>query len=70
MSKSRKPEKDYYAQLDRWVSQYETKGNGDQKLSAISDKISWCWKWKKITKKQVDELCDRMIEILAYAEYK
>ena len=49
MSKSRKPEKDYYAQLDRWVSQYETKGNGDQKLSEISDKISWCWKWKKIT---------------------
>ena len=70
MSKSRKPEKDYYAQLDRWVSQYETKGNGDQKLSVISDKISWCWKWKKITKQQVDELCDRMLEIFTYAEYK
>ena len=70
MKKNRKPEKDYYAQLDRWVSQYETKGNGDQKLSSISDKISWCWKWKKITKQQVDELCDRMLEIFTYAEYK
>lgn len=62
--------KDYYSQIDSWLRQYEAKGNGDQKLSKISDKISWCWKWKKITEKQMEELCDRFLEVLTYAEYK
>lgn len=70
MKKNRKPEKDYYAQINAWLEQYEIKGNGDQKLSVISDKISWCWKWKKLTKSEVDELCNRFVEVLQYAEYK
>lgn len=65
-----KKQKDYYSQIDSWLRQYECKGCGDQKLSRISDKISWCWKWKKLTKSQVDELCNRFVEVLQYAEYK
>lgn len=65
-----KKQKDYYSQIDSWLHQYECKGCGDQKLSKISDKISWCWKWKKITEKQKNDLCDRFLEVLTYAEYK
>ena len=28
-----------------------------------SDRITWAYKWKHITKEQMSQLCDRMIEI-------
>ena len=62
MSKSRKPEKDYYAQLNRWVSQYEKPGFKEVSSDIITNKICWCWKFRKITREQMEELCDRMTE--------
>lgn len=75
MSKSHKPEKDYYAQLNRWVSQYEKYDFSEVSSDIITDKICWCWKFRKITKEQMEELCDRMtkafydkIDILGYKQ--
>lgn len=30
----------------------------------VSDSISWLWKWKKITKEEMESLCDRVIVYL------
>ena len=27
----------------------------------VGDSISWLWKWKKITKEEMESLCDRVI---------
>lgn len=63
MSKSRKPEKDYYAQLNRWVFQYEKPGFKEVSSDIITNKICWCWKFRKITREQMEELCDRMTDV-------
>lgn len=69
MKKNRKPEKDYYAQLNRWVSQYEKPGVREVSSDTITNKICWCWKFRKITKEQMEELCNRMTEVF-YDEVK
>ena len=28
------------------------------------DSIAWLWKWRKITKEEMESLCDRMIAIM------
>lgn len=32
----------------------------------ICNRIDWAWKWKKITKEQMEDFADRMCVILAY----
>ena len=59
-------EKDYYKQLDGWVRMFEQCGYCPVKIEVVTDKIVWCWKWKKITEQQKNELCDRMVEVLKY----
>lgn len=63
MKKSRKPEKDYYTQLNRWVSQYENYGFKEVSSDIITNKICWCWKFRKITREQMEELCNRMTDV-------
>lgn len=63
MKKNRKPEKDYYAQLNRWVSQYENYCFKEVSSDIITNKICWCWKFHKITREQMEELCDRMTKV-------
>lgn len=31
----------------------------DKSISWICDRIDWCWKFRHITKAQMEELCDR-----------
>ena len=46
--KNGKPEKDYYKQLDGWVRMFEQCGYCPVRIEVVTDKIVWCWKWKKI----------------------
>ena len=50
--KNGKHEKDYYKQLDGWVRMFEQCGYCPVRIEVVTDKIVWCWKWKKITEQQ------------------
>ena len=52
-------------EIDKALQSYENyKPYHTRKIEWISDRICWCWKWKKITKEQMEELCDRVIKVL------
>lgn len=55
----------FYDEIDKALQSYENnKPYHPKRMEWITDRITWCWKWKKITKAQTDELCDRVIAIL------
>ena len=55
----------FYDEIDKALRSYEDyKPYHDKKIEWISNRITWCWKWRKITKEQMEELCDRVIIIL------
>ena len=55
----------FYDEIDKALQSYEDyKPYHTRKIEWISDRICWCWKWRKITKEQMEELCDRVIKVL------
>lgn len=57
--------KDYYKQIDTAIRSYEEyKPYHQLTIDQITDKIDWCWKWKKITEDQMEELADRIIKVM------
>ena len=69
----RKIEKDYYAQLNKWITAWEEfkPCRKDHSTDAICDRITWCWKFRKITEEQMHELCDRMVNLFqTISKYK
>lgn len=57
--------KDYYKQIDTAIRSYEEyKPYHQLTIDQITDKIDWCWKWKKITEGQMEELVDRIIKVM------
>lgn len=60
----KKAKKDYYTELDDALKAYEEyKSWRPMSMDKITDKIAWCWKWKKITKEQMEELAGRAVKI-------
>lgn len=56
--------KNYYEELDNALKSYENfKPYHTKNIDYICNKISWCWKWKKITKEEMEELADRATAI-------
>lgn len=55
----------YYLQIDTALKSYETfKPYHQYSIDWITDRISWCWKWKKISADEMMELVERTIDIL------
>lgn len=55
----------FYNEIDKALYTYENfKPYHAKSIEWISDRISWCWKWKKISEDQMEELCERVINIL------
>lgn len=55
----------YYQEIDAALKSYEEfKPYHPHKIEWITDRIWWCWKWKKITQKQMEELAIRATNIL------
>lgn len=55
----------FYDEIDKALQSYENyKPYHTRKIEWISNRICWCWKWRKITKEQMEELCDRVIVVL------
>ena len=43
-----------YEKIDRAITQHESS------LDSIADYINWAWKWKKITREQMENAADRV----------
>ena len=50
----------YYKEIDNVLKSYEKhKPYHDRDIDWAASRIDWCWRWKKITKEQMEELADR-----------
>lgn len=56
---------DYYIEIDKELQRYENYAPYHIKtIDWICNRIDWAWKWKKITKEQMEELTDRVCKYL------
>lgn len=60
--------KNYYAEIDKALSAYERGMYATHKISWITSRIDWCFRWHKITRQQMLELADRAIAVMPLAE--
>ena len=49
-----------YEKIDKALKQHEKHGYYERSLDSITEYTDWAWKWRKITEKEKDELCDRI----------
>ena len=49
-----------YEKIDRAITQHEKLGHYERSLDSIADYINWAWKWKKITREQMENAADRV----------
>ena len=55
----------FYQEIDTALKSYEEfKPYHSRKIEWITNRIVWCWKWKKISKEQMKELTTRTIKVL------
>ena len=60
----------FYKDIDNALQSYEYyKPYHLRSLEWICNRIDWCWKWKKITEQEKDELCNRVIVVLERGKY-
>lgn len=56
--------RDYYKEIDDVLIEYENyKSWHTKSMEWVSNRICWCWQWKKITREQMEELADRATAI-------
>lgn len=59
------PKRDYYEEINKSLSDLEFyKPYCTRDIYWVCDRISWAWKWRKITEAQKDELADRAIKYM------
>ena len=57
--------KDFYKEIDNALKSYEDfEPCHDKGIDWICHRIGWCWRWKKISKNQMEELTTRAMKIL------
>jgi hypothetical protein len=56
--------KDHFEQLNRWLDIRLRGSDCAPDIYYIADKITWCYKWRKITDAQKDILCDKVVQLL------
>lgn len=49
-----------YEKIDRALKQHENFKYCERSLSSIADYIDWAWKWKKISRKEMENAADRV----------
>jgi hypothetical protein len=56
--------RDYYKEIDEVVSSYEQyKPYHTKDIDWAANRVDWAWKWRKITKPQMEELADRITKV-------
>lgn len=62
--------KDYFNKINKAILEYENYRPCKQHtIQYITDYIVWAYKFKHITKKEMEGFCDRMIKIIEEGEY-
>ena len=54
--------KDWYDEIDRRLVLAETGKMDAELLDWWTRRITWYWKWRKITREQMEELTERVIK--------
>jgi len=49
-----------YQKIDRILKQHENHKYAERSLESIANYIDWAWKWRKLSEKEKDEVCDRI----------
>ena len=56
--------KDYYKEIDTELIHLENNQYSRRSIEWISNRIDWCWKFRKIKDEQLTELTERVIKLL------
>lgn len=59
-----KKTRNWYEELDREVKIQEGNGYKFHDIHWVCDRIDWCWQFRKITEEQMEELVDRVCEVM------
>lgn len=52
--------RDFYSEIDKSLTAHERGKYAQHSLDWCADRVDWCWKWRKITREQMEELADRV----------
>ena len=56
--------KNYYEEINEVLKSYEDgKPYNAKNMDWVANRIVWAWKWRKITKEEMEELADRATAI-------
>ena len=49
-----------YEKIDHVLRQHEKYGYAERSLDSLADYINWAWKWRKITREEMENAADRV----------
>ncbi len=55
--------RDYYKEIDKTLTAIENYKYAPHSIDWCADRIDWCWKWRKITREQMESLAERVITV-------
>lgn len=57
----KKEKRNYYKEIDEALKSYEEfKPYHTKRIEWVTNRINWCWKFRHISKKQMEELTNRV----------
>ena len=54
----------YYEEINKAIKQYEKHKPYYKTIDWICNRIDWCWKWRKITKEEMEDFVDRICAVM------
>lgn len=61
---ARKQPCNYYDEINDELSRLEMCKYAPKGIHWVTNRISWCWKFRHITRVQMESLCDRAIAVM------
>ena len=49
-----------YEKINHVLRQHEKHGYAERSLDSLADYINWAWKWRKITREEMESAADRV----------
>ena len=54
---------DYYKEIDKTLTAIENYKYAPHSIDWCADRVDWCWKWRKITREQMESLAERVTAV-------